>query len=55
MRTWRATARYVELLEDIHVCADLPVVKPKHEIIDDRWQMSDAEVRRQSLVVDWLI
>ena len=25
-------ARHVELLDDIHASADLPVVKPKHEM-----------------------
>jgi len=31
-----AVACYVELLDDIHACADLPVVKPKHEKTDGR-------------------
>jgi hypothetical protein len=26
----------VELLDDLHACADLPVVKPKHEKTDER-------------------
>ncbi len=32
MRAWRATARHVELLDDLHASANLPVVKPKHEM-----------------------
>ena len=45
MRTRRATARRVELLDDLHACADLTVVKPKHEMADSKCQKS--EVRRQ--------
>jgi hypothetical protein len=33
LRAWRATARHVELLDDIHACADLSLVKPKHEMM----------------------
>jgi hypothetical protein len=29
-------ARSVELLDDVHVCAEFPVVKPKHEKTDGR-------------------
>jgi hypothetical protein len=32
MGAWRALARCVELLDDIHSSANLPVVKPKHEM-----------------------
>ncbi len=34
MRAWRATARNVELLDDLHASGDLLVVKPKHEMTE---------------------
>jgi hypothetical protein len=39
------TARHVALLDDLRACADLPVVKLKHEMTEGRWQRS--EVRGQ--------
>ena len=36
------TARHLELLDNIHAYADLPVVKPKHEMADSRCQKSDV-------------
>ena len=38
MRAWRATARQVEMFDDIHASADLPVVKPKHEMAEREHQ-----------------
>ena len=31
---WRATARHVALLDNLHASADLQVVTPKHEITE---------------------
>jgi hypothetical protein len=33
LRAWRVAARHVELLDDVHAFGDLPVVKPKHEMV----------------------
>jgi hypothetical protein len=42
LRTWRATARHVELLDDTHAFADLPVVKPKHEMTEREHRLRQA-------------
>ena len=39
-------ARQVEMLDDIHSSADLPVVKPKHEMTDGRSQKSDDKGKK---------
>jgi len=34
LKTWRAAARYVALLDNLYAFADLPVVTPKHEMTE---------------------
>ena len=48
-----AVACYVELLDDIHACADLPVVKPKREMTEREHHPPQAfAMVRSELVLD---
>ena len=50
MRAWRATARHVELMDDIHASAALPVVKPKHEMTEREYHPRQAFALVKSVV-----
>jgi hypothetical protein len=53
LRTWRATARHVEMFDCLRACADLPVVKPKHEMTEREHRLLQAfAMVRDELMLD---
>ena len=53
MKTWRATARHVALLDDIRACANLPVVTPKLEMTEREYHPRQAfAMVRDELMID---